>query len=205
MRTRNRPACREGAAVGTAILILALSPALLPADETRATPDAEDVEWIEDFDVMDAGSGPEVVGFAKFFGRLHILSVHFPIAWVWLAVILALARCRWPGRIGCWDLVILIAAAVSFLPALATGWVHRLNLHSRSDVPLLVERHKMLAFATFAVVVLAVGLRSWAQRTGARRIDRLALIAIGIGAVLVSVTAHLGGSMVFGSDFLRFW
>jgi uncharacterized membrane protein len=206
MRIPDRSTRARGAAVRAAILILLVAPARgAPAIDATPAPEPDNAEWVEDFEIIDAGAAHAPPRIPVLFGRLHILVLHFPIAWVWLAAILAVLGMRRPTRIGHWDLALAAAAAASFLPALATGWVHHLNLDPQIADTLLMDRHKTLAFIAFGFVTAATALRAWAGKQDSPLPRRLATTSLCIGAILTSTAAHFGGSMVYGPDFLHFW
>lgn len=131
-------------------------------------------------------------------GRLHPLLIHFPIALVIVALAAEVAavgtgnqRWRTVAVANLW------AGAAFGLLAAAAGW----RLASMPDIeraPLL-EWHRWLG-TTAAGTTLVAAL---ATLGGPRRLwlYRIALLAAG---VLVGVTGHLGGLLVFGPDFFRF-
>jgi uncharacterized membrane protein len=133
-------------------------------------------------------------------GHLHPLIVHFPIA---LVIFAAVAESgAWLTRDCRWRLVAFAnvrAAAVFAIAAAFAGW--RLAV-APGDSTAVVEWHRWLgvcAAATTAAAALATAsddgrslVAGWTYRA--------ALIA---ATVLVIVTAHLGGVLVWGADFLR--
>jgi len=133
-------------------------------------------------------------------GRLHPLIVHFPIA---LVVIAALAESgAWLTSDWRWHLVAFAnvrVAAVLAVAAAFAGW--RLAAAPGDSTPVL-EWHRWIglcaAASTVAAALATVNdddrsfVPGWVYRT--------ALIC---AAMLVIVTAHLGGVLVWGADFLR--
>ena len=135
-----------------------------------------------------------------FIGRLHPLIVHFPIA---LVIIAALAESgAWLTRDSRWRLVAFAnvrVAAVFAIAAAFAGWRFAV---APADSPPLVEWHRWLGVCAAAVTVAAAlatandegrsPVAGWMYRT-----------ALTFATVLVIVTAHLGGVLVWGADFLR--
>lgn len=133
-------------------------------------------------------------------GRLHPLIVHFPIA---LVIIAALAESGASlTRDWRWRLVAyanLRAAALFAIAAAFAGW--RLAVAPGGSTA-VVEWHRWLgvgaAATTVAAALATVGddgrslVAGWTYRA-----------ALMSAAVLVIVTAHLGGVLVWGADFLR--
>ena len=133
-----------------------------------------------------------------FIGRLHPLLIHFPIALVIAAVLaegaaMVTANDRW--RTVAHSNV--RADAVFAVLATIAGW--RLALAPDMEASPLLEWHRWVgtfaAGATF-VAALAAAHRSALQM----RIYRIALFAAGM---LVAVTGHFGGLLVWGANFLR--
>lgn len=133
-------------------------------------------------------------------GRLHPLIVHFPIA---LVIIAAGAESgAWLTRDPRWRLVAFAnvrVAAVSAIAAAFAGW--RLAL-SAGSWNLVVEWHLWLgvcAAATTVAAALATAADECRWPVGGW-VYRAALMS---ATVLVIVTAHLGGVLVWGADFFR--
>jgi uncharacterized membrane protein len=135
-----------------------------------------------------------------FFGRLHPLIVHFPIA---LVIIAACAESgAWLTHDCRWRLVAYAnvrVAAVFAIAAAFAGWRLAIDPGGFNAV---VEWHRWLgvcAAATTAAAALATASHdSRSVVTG--WVYRPALIS---AALLVIATAHLGGVLVWGADFLR--
>jgi len=133
-------------------------------------------------------------------GRLHPLIIHFPIA---LLIISALAESgAWLTRDWRWRVVAFAnvrVAAVFAIAAAFAGW--RLAV-APGDSSAVVEWHRWLgvcaAAATMAAALATANHDGRAASAG--WVYRTALIS---AAVLVIVTAHLGGVLVWGADFLR--
>jgi uncharacterized membrane protein len=133
-------------------------------------------------------------------GRLHPLIVHFPIA---LVIIAGFAESgAWLTRDWRWRLVAFAnirLAAVFAVAAAFAGW--RLAV-APGDSTALVEWHRWLgvcAAATTAAAALATA-NDDRQSLIAEWVYRATLTS---ATVLVIVTAHLGGVLVWGADFLR--
>jgi uncharacterized membrane protein len=127
-------------------------------------------------------------------GRLHPLIVHFPIA---LVVIAAFAESgAWLTRDSRWRLVAFANLRVA---AAFAGW--RLAV-APGDSTSVVEWHRWLGVCAAAVTVAAALATANDERRSpvAGWVYRAALT---FATVLVIVTAHLGGVLVWGADFLR--
>jgi len=134
-------------------------------------------------------------------GRLHPLAIHFPIALVILAVCAEAAAVVMDDDR--WHIVAvanLRAGAASAIVAAAAGW-----LFARAagmEPTSLLEAHRWLgtlaAGMTLAAAFAATSWREWSPTK--RTMFRIALCVAG---GLVGITAHLGGLLVWGADFLR--
>ena len=136
-----------------------------------------------------------------FIGRLHPLLIHFPIGLV-IAAVLAEIAASVTADEG-WRTVAvrnLRAGAVFALAAAVAGW--RLATGPQIDVSSPLEWHRWLgtaaAVAAIAAAFATVGARG--RSTLGLRTYRFVLFAAGM---LVAITGHLGGVLVWGANFLR--
>lgn len=129
-------------------------------------------------------------------GRLHPMTVHFPIAlWVLLAGVAL--HPRWRDRP---EVVRSLAwlAVLSTGIAVLTGFIYLDQQSFQGAGAELIGRHRLLGIAAAALSVGAlVAVSRLAQSTVPLPVRGLLLLtAIGVGA-----TAHLGGMSVHGEDF----
>lgn len=133
-------------------------------------------------------------------GRLHPLIVHFPIALVIIAAVAesgaSLTR-DWRWRLVAYANV--RAAAIFAIAAAFAGW--RLAV-APGDSTAVVEWHRWLGVCAAATTVAAALATAGdnGRSLAAGWTYRAALMS---ATVLVIVTAHLGGVLVWGADFLR--
>jgi uncharacterized membrane protein len=133
-------------------------------------------------------------------GRFHPLVVHFPIALVMVAawaegVAIATRDSRW--RVIA-IINVRVGAAFAFAAAIA-GWRLASTLGIES---ILVEWHRWLgtiaAGLTVAAAIATLTVGRWSARDV--WVYRTALFC---AATFVAVTGHVGGLLVWGTDFLR--
>jgi len=133
-------------------------------------------------------------------GRLHPLLIHFPIALV-ISAAVAEAAAVITGNDRWHALAALNVRAGSIFALLAAfaGW--RLALDPGVEPSSVLEWHRWLgtgaAGAALAAALVTGGPRPSISRV---RIYRIALFAAGM---LVALTGHLGGLLVWGENFLR--
>lgn len=146
---------------------------------------------------MPARSLPQMA----FVGRLHPLLIHFPIALV-IAAALAEGAAIVTADEG-WRTVAVEnvrAGAVFALLATVAGW--RLALAPEMDVSPLLEWHRWLGTVA-AGAALAAALATGGVRRRSALGGRLYRIALFTAGVLVAVTGHVGGLLVWGANFLH--
>ena len=130
---------------------------------------------------------------ALFFGRLHPLLVHLPIALLLLVALLELlsrsTRLRHANASA--GMILAVAVPAALVTALC-GWL--LSLGGGYENRLL-QWHKWMGISTAAIVVLA-GLL---YRLELKKPYRWCLAG---GVVVLSAASHFGGSLTHGSDYL---
>jgi mono/diheme cytochrome c family protein len=134
------------------------------------------------------------------FGRFHILVIHFPIALL-AAASLAEAIAAWRGsRIPSPTVrFCVLLGTTSAIAAVALGWLHADvgGFGSASTSILTVHRWLGSIAGLGATAIAAVSERE--SRRGRRSTSFR--IALWTGACVVAATAHFGGLMVHGNSF----
>lgn len=147
-------------------------------------------------------------------GRLHPVLVHFPIALVALAagaeVLNAVAgrrggagrglgmMMRGPSALarGC----LVVGAPAAGITAWS-GWLNALHEHGGGG-PLEIEGHRWVGIAAAAVALMAMAsvlAASWRVTETGMRVYRALVV---LAAMLMGVAGHMGGSLVYGGDYL---
>jgi uncharacterized membrane protein len=137
----------------------------------------------------------------EFWGRLHPLIIHFPIAALILAALIEAWRLRrdGPGVSAISHFLAAVGAAAA-LAATATGWLFAAE-HHRSDTALLLNQHRWLGVAT---AVLAVGAWWAVHRWGDAASHRQKWVRRGVvwsAALALALAAHFGAMLVWGEDY----
>lgn len=140
----------------------------------------------------------ETSGFLTFFGRLHPMVVHFPVALIVVAFLMEMLSTR-PGKEGLRqgaDLLTLLGA-VSAIFAVAMGLVlHEVETYGGD----LIEYHEWTGILTMVLTIIAAGLlRRVNRRNSGRASYRLVL---GFSVVTLTIAGHLGASITHGEDYL---
>jgi uncharacterized membrane protein len=139
--------------------------------------------------------------FMAFISRFHPLLVHFPIALVLAAAgaecaVIATTRTAWRTV----AVANIRAAAAMGVVTAITGWIFATSPFV--DLGPALEWHRWLGM-TGAAAGLGAALLS-SRLNGASRGSAFAYrFMLFVTALLVTVTAHSGGSLVWGDGFLR--
>lgn len=129
----------------------------------------------------------------KFSGKFHLLAIHFPIALLLLATVT-----QWifffSNKGGATVTITLWVGAIGSVAAALLGWAYAYDSVYFGESEELLFWHRWLGTVTAVVAILVALLH--------RKLGKLGLsIAVTMAALLVGVTAHFGGSLVYGSDF----
>jgi uncharacterized membrane protein len=136
-----------------------------------------------------------------FLSRLHPLLIHFPIA-----LVIAAALAESAAMIGAeerWRTLAVgnvRAGAVFALLATVAGWW--LAQAPEMEMSPLLEWHRWLGITT-AGSAIAAALATGGVRNRSTSGVRMYRIALFVAGVLVAVTGHIGGLLVWGANFLR--
>ena len=144
---------------------------------------------------------PLVDQLQRFFGRLHPMVVHFPVALLIAAAIFELIggrRRKQPSEAG---RACLLLGAISAVVAAYFGWLNAAFEPQGRTMARAVEVHRWSGIATagFAVIATLLSMVAASSRSpGTRTAYRYALFAAALG---VSFAGHVGGTLVYGTDY----
>jgi uncharacterized membrane protein len=141
-------------------------------------------------------------GILHFFGQLHPAITHFPVALL-MAGMLAEVFAWWRANTTFHHVAVfnLHVGALGAIAAAALGWCLAATMGIEPDLKATLFWHRWLGTGTavWAVVSLLFWYRHRAEPTDARLFAyRVSLLA---GALLVSITGHIGGLLVYGLDY----
>jgi uncharacterized membrane protein len=153
------------------------------------------------------------------FGRLHVVVLHFPIA-----LIVAMAVAGFLGLFGRRaffqnaSLYCLIGALLTAPAAVATGWDLLGDMRPSGEMPsvwnmlrdmsptrdlaTIAAWHRALAVAALVLVVAVAAVRLARAKSAAKWLAAAYVILVLATLAAVTATAHLGGMLAFGKDFL---
>lgn len=138
---------------------------------------------------------------ARYTGRLHAVSVHFPIGLLLGAAAVeavAVIRRRPIGSEGA--RLTLGLGTASAVVAAPLGWLNA-AFSNHPGLEHYVEWHRWLGTAAAAAAVAAWALARGA-RTGNRTLEKAYLTTLFAGSILLILTGHFGASLIYGPDYL---
>jgi uncharacterized membrane protein len=129
------------------------------------------------------------------FGRTHVIIIHFPIALLLMAA-LGEAWTRLRGQPAGWTTATLLCGAIGAAASMTLGWL--LVLYSGYDASTTLTLHQYLGTAT-AILAIAAAALHWKFARQKPRWWTTSLILV--TAAMVTLTGHLGGTLVHGNLF----
>jgi uncharacterized membrane protein len=136
-----------------------------------------------------------------YIGKFHLLLVHFPIALVLAAAVAELVVIATSCR--AWRTVAVAnvrAGAVMGVATAITGWLFASS--PVVDATLSLEWHRWLGMSAAAGAIGAALLASRLD-VSSRRSAFAYRATLFVTALLVAITGHLGGTLVWGAGFFR--
>jgi uncharacterized membrane protein len=134
--------------------------------------------------------------------ELHGSLTHFPVALFLMAFFfdygaLFLKKPEWRYT----SFMLLVAGIVVSFPVIFTGFMIGFTLFgSPSNYPPIFVNHRDLGIATFVVALVLVFIRWRSKDTTSSPSYGISMGLMLLLAILVSITGHLGGTMVFASS-----
>ena len=141
----------------------------------------------------------------EFIGRTHLVVLHFPIALLIVAALIELSRALTPRiqrraaepfRPGGSAITLVAIALLSTAYAVVSGLILGF------DEPAKVDLHRIFGIATGVLVLALCVAMVGALRATSRTPALIYLALLGISAVAVGYTGHLGGNLTHGTGFI---
>ena len=177
------------------------SPTTQATRATAAATPGRDDEAAEVIDPVVATPTAKTAG-AALVGKLHPLSVHLPIGWLLLLVLVEFAGLGWPQARAA-GLPLAALTLFAFLPAIATGLL-RAASYTPGTGATDAQTHRNLMLGALTLLALALGVRV-TKEFSQRRLGRglyLGLVATSCGLMVLG--SHLGAKLVYGAHYLPF-
>lgn len=136
-------------------------------------------------------------------GRLHPLVVHFPIGLLSIAAVIegvhVWRRRPVPSEAGTYCLAFGVAGA---LVSASLGTINAGHQTITGDAAVTLERHQLMGWIAVVAAAAALGAGQLARRAGRVRIVAAYLGLVFATSAVVGATGHLGGELVYGSEYL---
>lgn len=133
----------------------------------------------------------ELATIFQFFGRLHPLVLHFPIALLVIALLFEILAKKGQGDFSKGAHLLLWLGAYTAVISAIAGYLLSVNGGYAGDSFVF---HKWFGLATSLIVVLLIDLRE--------RLKNAVLPLYSVLVVLLVITGHYGASLTHGEDFL---
>ena len=166
----------------------------------NGAPAAMHAQGNEMMDGMDMGMDRSKMSFFErlvdWFGRLHPMVVHFPIAFFPAALITAIAGRKRPSFAT--PVQFLVVAGGIFVPiAAATGWLTGMT----ADPDPILAYHRWLGVT---IAFAGAGLGIWAWRRPWEDRGAGMILALTIMTIAIAVQGFLGAGLTHGMDHMMF-
>jgi uncharacterized membrane protein/YHS domain-containing protein len=139
----------------------------------------------------------------SYLGRFHVLAIHFPIALLAVGALFEFASMLGAGdRAQGMVRASVGLGAVSALVAAPLGLMNAIGAEYAGVLSDAFWWHRLLGLTTAGVATLAWLAVEWRARKPSPNVEIAARVAVVASAALVGITGHLGGSLVFGWEYL---
>jgi len=157
---------------------------------------------VDEKEVVAVEQAPRRISTAEKIGRLHICLVHFPIAFIFLLLLIDYLTFIVGWNFEKFGDFLLVCLGLAFLPPIATGFLRTEYMKGNIDVFNLITSHRNLAISAAMFVLAALILRFTVKPQGIFK--WIYLLVILAAAILVSMTGYEGGEVVFGEGYFSF-
>lgn len=177
-----------------------------PDEHTHDEPASPDTPDEHDDDHDHSAHAEDASGLTKamsYLGRFHVLAIHFPIALLFVGALFELVSMLGAGErargvvrasVGLGAISALLAAPLGLMNAIGAEYAGVL-----ADV---FWWHRLLGLTTAGLAVVAWIAVEWRARKPSANAIVATRVAVFASAALVGITGHLGGSLVFGWEYL---
>lgn len=173
-----------------------------PPHDDEPTPAQADAAQPDHDHAQDHGSG-ESFAVLPYLGRFHVLVIHFPIALLSIGALFEFVG--WLGKRPGVEPVVRATIGLGSLSALAAmllGLANSIEAEYTGTLSDVFWWHRALGIATTVVAAAAWVAVERRARSNSPRAVSTARALILLASLLVGVTGHLGGSLVFGWTYL---
>lgn len=145
-----------------------------------------------------------MVHFLRFMGAFHPIAVHFPIALLMVAALVE-AIATWRRNqptLGPVVSINLHLGTVAAVIAAVLGWTDAATMGVEPDLRPILFWHRWLGIGVSLWFLVILALWYWQKAVPDGKRVWLYRVSLWFGAVLVGITGHLGGILVYGIGYL---
>ena len=137
-------------------------------------------------------------------GKFHPLVIHFPIALTITAALSEVVFMKTKNIIlSNVARVNLMLACISAILATVLGWVNGEFIRVSADMESVLFRHRWFGISSTICLICAIFFSESARRLNSLKLNLGYRASLFIAALLIAVTGHFGGTLVFGSDYFN--
>lgn len=137
-------------------------------------------------------------------GNFHPIVVHFPIALLIAALVAEILL--WSGHWNVPDSVVrycLLFVALGAVAGALFGWADWWHASYDGEMAVYLDLHRWFGTATAIVAVAAAAADLWARGHADSHRLRWSRGLLVLSTVLVAITGHFGGTLIYGPGFLN--
>lgn len=191
-----------GRSTSIAILLFSLIFGSFASAHDGHIDDIEEIVFLdEEVELSIEKTEPKAFDLKRLIGRLHPVLVHFPIAFLllaagseWCAALFKKQQARIVAIVTLW------IGSISSILAAISGWTLASGKRFTGEDAELLLNHRWLGVSVVATAVITLGVFYFFKTHKWR--DAIYLILLTILAVLVVLTGHYGGSLIYGAEYL---
>ncbi len=138
----------------------------------------------------------------RFAGKFHPVSVHFPIALILTAAFIELLA--WRTRKSFFRdsaRLLVFLASLGTIFAVALGWAAGAFASYPGELESVLSIHRWLGTSTGVLIVFTSIFSELYHRKEQNKYQAIYRTALFISAILVMITGHLGGTLIYGVDY----
>lgn len=172
-------------------------------DEAGAPDEADGHDEADEHDHATAHGGSNGFELLPYLGRFHVLVTHFPIALLAFGAVFEIIG--WLGRKPGTEPIVRAAIGFGALGAVAAmllGLANAIEADYAGTLASVFWWHRVLGITTAVLALTAMVAVEMRARSDSPRRTVVARVAVLAVAALIPVTAHFGGSLVFGWEYL---
>ncbi|MDD7984361.1 DUF2231 domain-containing protein [Lentisphaera marina] len=158
-------------------------------------------ETNEDHD-HKADHGKPQKSLPEFLGRFHPIAVHLPIGLLLGAFLAELCFLIFKRQFfEHASSFMLITGSIAALGAAALGWLSAMQANYPGELAEVLDSHRWLGISTTVFALAASICRIFNLKKGSRKLRICTRVLLILTVLLLAVTGHFGGTLIYGKDY----